>query len=236
MAIMIRVAIVEDHPATAEGLAALLSAETDVQIVGTAGSVAGARDLIAATTPDVVLCDVELAGSERGFALLETTRDESVAPRAAIVFLSSYDYPAFLALAPERGASATSSRHPRSRTAATRSGRRRRAARHSLSPRSVPPRVPGAARRTASLPSSSSSPPAAPTTRSPWPSRSSPRPSRATSVGCSAATASSAGQNSRCWPCERAGSGCGLADPRRYGKRRLDAILPIGHDREGEDS
>lgn len=100
---MIRVAIVEDHPATAEGLAALLDMEPKLRVIGTAPNLDKARALIRSKAPDVVLCDVELAGGGRGFELLGDTGDaEAKAP--AIVFLSSFDYPAFYALALERGA------------------------------------------------------------------------------------------------------------------------------------
>ncbi|MGZ8822293.1 MAG: response regulator transcription factor [Aeromicrobium sp.] len=103
MAGVIRVAIVEDHPATAEGLAALLGKEADLTVVGTAPNLETARALITSQTPDVVLSDVELAGGGRGFDLLAGISDtDSKLP--AIVFLSSYDYPAFYALALERGA------------------------------------------------------------------------------------------------------------------------------------
>ena len=100
---MIRVAIVEDHPATAEGLAALLDKEPELIVIGTAPSLDRARTLIRSKAPDVVLCDIELAGGGRGFELLgDASGAEAKAP--AIVFLSSYDYPAFYALALERGA------------------------------------------------------------------------------------------------------------------------------------
>ena len=99
MAGMIRVAIVDDHPATAEGLAALLGREADIEVVGSAGDLAGARRLIEASRPQVVLCDIDLAG-ERGFELL----DDTGPGRPAVVFLTSYDLPAFYAAALERGA------------------------------------------------------------------------------------------------------------------------------------
>ncbi len=103
MAGLIRVAVVDDHPATAEGLASLLAASADIEVVGTARDIRGARDLIRATTPDVVLCDIELGGGGRGFELLEAQLpDERAMP--AVVFFSAYDYPAFRALAMERGA------------------------------------------------------------------------------------------------------------------------------------
>jgi DNA-binding NarL/FixJ family response regulator len=100
---VIRVAIVEDHPATAEGLAALLATEHDLIVVGTASDLDQARVLIRSNTPDVVLCDVELAGGGRGFDLLGNSGERD-AKTPAFVFLSSYDYPAFYALALERGA------------------------------------------------------------------------------------------------------------------------------------
>lgn len=102
MAGVIRVAVVEDHPATAEGLAALLGAEPDIVVVGTAPDLGRARALIRSEHPSVVLCDVELAGGGRGFELLVEENDPPSLP--AIVFLSSYDYPAFYAMALERGA------------------------------------------------------------------------------------------------------------------------------------
>lgn len=103
MAGLIRVAILDDHPATAEGLAALLATEPDIAVVGTAADVPGGRELIRTANPDIVLCDVELAGGDRGFELLETAAPRGTV-RPAVVFLSAYDYPAFHATALERGA------------------------------------------------------------------------------------------------------------------------------------
>lgn len=100
---MIRVAIVEDHPATAEGLAVLLGNEPDLAVIGTAPDLEQARALIQTKSPDVVLCDVELAGGGRGFELLAGS-GESRLEGPAIVFLSSYDYAAFYHAAYERGA------------------------------------------------------------------------------------------------------------------------------------
>ena len=52
---MIRLAIVEDHPAIADGLIALLDIEPDLTVVGAASDSASADRLLAATSPDVVL-------------------------------------------------------------------------------------------------------------------------------------------------------------------------------------
>lgn len=103
MAIVIRVGIVDDHPATAEGLATLLAREPGLTVIGTAPDLEGARLLIRWEALDVLLCDVELAGGGRGFDLLGIVSDTGTrAP--AIVFLSAYDYPAFYALALDAGA------------------------------------------------------------------------------------------------------------------------------------
>ena len=61
---MIRLVIVEDHPAIAEGLAALLRAEPDIEVLGVAKDSARAEQMIVELAPDVVLCDVMLEGSD----------------------------------------------------------------------------------------------------------------------------------------------------------------------------
>lgn len=67
---MIRLVIVEDHPAIAEGIGALLDDQDDIELVGGAVDVDEAERVIEATSPDVVLCDIRLAGDRDGFALL----------------------------------------------------------------------------------------------------------------------------------------------------------------------
>jgi len=59
MTVVTRVAIVDTHPATAEGLAAILSAVPGLEVVGTAHDDDGALALVARRRPDVVLCDVQ---------------------------------------------------------------------------------------------------------------------------------------------------------------------------------
>lgn len=103
MAGLIRLAVVDDHPAISEGLASFLAAAADIELVGAARDVPGARELIRTATPDVVLCDIELGGGDRGFELLEARHPrEGATP--AVIFFSAYDFPAFRALAMERGA------------------------------------------------------------------------------------------------------------------------------------
>lgn len=96
---MIRLAIIEDHPAIADGLIALLSGEPDVTVVGSASDAASADRLIAATSPDVVLCDVRLAGSGDGLAVLAR---HTLGP--AFIMLTAYVYPSYYVAATEGGA------------------------------------------------------------------------------------------------------------------------------------
>jgi len=96
---MIRLAIVEDHPAIAEGLTALLRGEPDVTVVGTAGDCDAADRLIAAQAPDIVLCDIRLSGTMDGLDLLARHT-----PGPAFIMLSAYSYPSYYVAAVEHGA------------------------------------------------------------------------------------------------------------------------------------
>jgi DNA-binding NarL/FixJ family response regulator len=96
---MIRLAIVEDHPAIAEGLTALLRGEVDVTVVGTARDADAADRLIETQSPDIVLCDIRLAGPVDGLQLLARH-----ASGPAFIMLSAYSYPSYYATAVEHGA------------------------------------------------------------------------------------------------------------------------------------
>jgi DNA-binding NarL/FixJ family response regulator len=101
---MINLVIVEDHPAIAEGLAALLGSEPDVHILGMAGDRASAQALIERSHPDVVLCDVMQAGIDGGLELLGDFAGRTPAP--AFVMYSAYSKASFMAKAIARGAAA----------------------------------------------------------------------------------------------------------------------------------
>lgn len=58
----IRVFIVDDHALVRTGMRMILSAETDIEVVGEAESGEAALPLIRRLTPDVVLCDLHLPG------------------------------------------------------------------------------------------------------------------------------------------------------------------------------
>ena len=96
---MIRLAIVEDHPAIAEGLTALLRNEADVTVVGTAADSVSADRLIETQAPDVVLCDIRLADTVDGLEILARH-----ASNPSFIMLSAYSYPSYYVAAVEHGA------------------------------------------------------------------------------------------------------------------------------------
>lgn len=97
-----RLLIIDDHPSTARGLAALLQREADIEDVGVAGDVEEALRLVALLAPSVVLCDVQLQGEPGGFEIVRRLRD--VPGRPAVLLFSSFDYPVFHQRALELGA------------------------------------------------------------------------------------------------------------------------------------
>ncbi len=68
---MLRVLIVDDEPIIRKDLEMLLKARKDFIVVGTCGSVAEARVLIPATSPDLLLLDIQLTDGT-GFDLLQS--------------------------------------------------------------------------------------------------------------------------------------------------------------------
>lgn len=96
----IRLAIVEDHPALADGLAALLRGSPDVEVVGTAPDVTEATALLERESPDVVLCDIRLAQGDDGFDLVRR-----YAPDPAFIMLTVASRPSYHARAVDLGAS-----------------------------------------------------------------------------------------------------------------------------------
>ena len=76
----IRVALVDDEAMVRVGLRMVLSAEPDIEVVGEAADGAAAVDVVAQTSPDVVLMDVRMPhvdgieGSRRVLAASPQTR------------------------------------------------------------------------------------------------------------------------------------------------------------------
>jgi DNA-binding NarL/FixJ family response regulator len=99
---LIRVAIVDDHPALREGTASLLGREPDIEVVATLGSLDDIRALIdGPAPPDVVVQDIRL-GEESGLRVL--TGDRPAGRRPQIILWTAYDYPQYAAYAHRAGA------------------------------------------------------------------------------------------------------------------------------------
>ena len=89
---MIKVLVVDDHPSTAHGLAALLDRQADLEVLGVAGAVEEALRLVSERRPDVVVCDIDLNGAPGGFEIARRLQEGS---GPAVLLFSSFDYPAF---------------------------------------------------------------------------------------------------------------------------------------------
>src|SRR5580692_3140659 len=55
-----RLVLVDDHPVVRDGLCSLLSLENDLTIVGDAGDIETAIELVRAHEPDLVICDLSM--------------------------------------------------------------------------------------------------------------------------------------------------------------------------------
>lgn len=85
---MTRVFVVDDHEIVRRGVAQLIDAEPDLEVVGEAGSVHEAARRIAATRPDVAVLDVRLPDGS-GIDLCRDIR--SADPSVKCLILTGYD-------------------------------------------------------------------------------------------------------------------------------------------------
>ena len=99
----IRVMIVEDHQIVTEGLVALLNGQPDIEVVGTAGSVAESVPRAQELAPDVLLLDFRLPDGTGAEAAARIREDR---PDMKLIFLSRDDSDAARMAAVEAGASA----------------------------------------------------------------------------------------------------------------------------------
>ena len=84
---MIRVALVDDEPLAREGLRLWLARESDVTVVGEAGTPAEAVALLRAERPDLVFLDVQMPGGD-GFGVLEAAGAEHL---PEVVFVTAHE-------------------------------------------------------------------------------------------------------------------------------------------------
>ena len=85
---MIRVFLVDDHEIVRRGIADIIDAAGDLQVVGESGTVRGTLGRVAATLPDVVVLDVRL-GDGNGVDLCRDIR--SAFPDIACLMLTAFD-------------------------------------------------------------------------------------------------------------------------------------------------
>ena len=101
---MIRLAVVDDHPAIAAALEAALRDRADLTLVGSVTTAAEAVDLVERTRPDVLICDLWLDGEPGGLDVLAALTGPTRRDPPRVVILSGFDQPSFLRAAFEGGA------------------------------------------------------------------------------------------------------------------------------------
>ena len=101
---MIRLIVIDDHPAIAAALEAAIADRDDIALVGTATMASDALELAERTAPDVVVCDLWLDGEPAGLDILARLTGGPLHPRPRVLVLSGFDQPSFLRAAFEGGA------------------------------------------------------------------------------------------------------------------------------------
>jgi DNA-binding NarL/FixJ family response regulator len=86
-AAVVRVVLVDDHALVRGGLAQLLDAADDLEVVGQAADGAEALLVVAATTPDVVVMDLQMPGVD---GVTATRRVIAEHPGTQVLVLTSY--------------------------------------------------------------------------------------------------------------------------------------------------
>lgn len=96
----ITLVLVDDHAVWRGGMRSLLE-DTEFQVVGEAASGREAVTVVAATHPRLVLLDIRMAGGD-GLDALQAIKAKH--PRTAVVMLTTYDNPTYMARAVAGGA------------------------------------------------------------------------------------------------------------------------------------
>lgn len=96
----VRILLCDDHAVVRAGLLALLGSESDIEVVGEAGSGEEAVAMAAKLTPDVVLMDLQLGAGIDG---VEATR-RIASPDVHVLVLTTYDTDADITRAIEAAA------------------------------------------------------------------------------------------------------------------------------------
>lgn len=97
-----KIFLVEDHPVTREGLTQLINYQSDLQVCGSAGTVAKALVGIATSRPDLVVADVSLPDGH-GIELVKDIKARH--PNLRVLVLSMHDEALYAERAIRAGAS-----------------------------------------------------------------------------------------------------------------------------------
>jgi DNA-binding NarL/FixJ family response regulator len=87
MSAVIRVILADDHPVVRRGLAAIVDAEDDIQVVGEADNGEKALALVHTLQPDVVLMDLQMPVMD---GVAATTRIRAEAPTTKVIILTTF--------------------------------------------------------------------------------------------------------------------------------------------------
>ncbi len=104
----IRVIVCDDHSVVAQGLAMVLGAQPDIEVVGVAGTMAAVCQLASSLRPDVVLMDY---GLPDGDGVLAAAAIKAAQPTVHIVMLTSFLDEDVLVAAIEAGCSGYVTKH-----------------------------------------------------------------------------------------------------------------------------
>jgi DNA-binding NarL/FixJ family response regulator len=97
----LRILLADDHPVVRAGLAGMLSAEPDLEVIGEAADGAEAVALATSLHPDLVLMDLRMPSLDGAAA---TARIVSEVPGTRVIVLTTYDTDADIVRAVEAGA------------------------------------------------------------------------------------------------------------------------------------
>lgn len=97
----IRIVVVDDHTILRDGIVSLLNTQADFEVVGVAGSVATALEIVAASAPDIVLMDY---GLPDGTGLEATQEILALLPQTNVVLLTVHEEDDLLFTAVRSGA------------------------------------------------------------------------------------------------------------------------------------
>lgn len=100
---MIRVALAEDHVLLREGIARLVAANEDFEVVGAASDLPQLLALVAEQVPDVVVTDIRMppTGTDEGIQAAAWIRQNH--PKVGVVVLSQYTAPGYALALLEHG-------------------------------------------------------------------------------------------------------------------------------------